>query len=405
MSQPITRFNILCLSAALVATALTAACKPTSTAETTPPPVDVKVVTVTARDTPVSFEYTGQTESSQTVEIRARVDGYLKKRSYQEGSLVDKGAPLFQIDPSQFTARVQGASAKLQQAEGKLLNAQQTVQRLRPLVTVEAVSQKDMDAAIAAEKDAMGEVASARADLSTAELNLGYPNLESPIRGQAGKASMAEGSFVSAGQSSLLTTVSALDPIFVNFNMSENEWLSYSEDMKKGTLRMPDQGAFDVQLILSNGRELPNRGKLNFSSELVDPQTGLYDIRASFSNRDLELSPGQYVRVRLLGASRPNALLVPQRAVMQGQKGKFVYVVGAGDKAEMRPLEVGVWVGNHWLVTAGLRSGERVVTDGMLKVQPGAVLKVAADLSENTPAAVAKPAASVPSQPAAKRTP
>lgn len=402
MSQPITRFNILCLSAALVATALTAACKPTSTAETTPPPVDVKVVTVTARDTPVSFEYTGQTESSQTVEIRARVDGYLKKRSYQEGSLVDKGAPLFQIDPSQFTARVQGASAKLQQAEGKLLNAQQTVQRLRPLVTVEAVSQKDMDAAIAAEKDAMGEVASARADLSTAELNLGYTNLVSPIRGQAGKASMAEGSFVSAGQSSLLTTVSALDPIFVNFNMSENEWLSYSEDMKKGTLRMPDQGAFDVQLILSNGRELPNRGKLNFSSELVDPQTGLYDIRASFSNRDLELSPGQYVRVRLLGASRPNALLVPQRAVMQGQKGKFVYVVGAGDKAEMRPLEVGVWVGNHWLVTAGLRSGERVVTDGMLKVQPGAVLKVAADLSENTPAAVAKPAASAPSQPASR---
>ena len=362
----------------------------------------MKVVTVNARDTPISFEYTGQTESSHTVEIRARVEGYLQKRFYKEGAVVERGARLFQIDPKQLTAKVQGASAKLQQAEGKWLSAQQTVQRLKPLVADEAVSQKDMDAAIATEKDAMSEVASARADLATAELNLGYTNLVSPIKGQAGKASVGEGSFVPAGQSSLLTTVSALDPIFVNFNMSENEWLSYSEDMKKGTLRLPAQSAFDVQLILANGRELPNRGKLNFASELVDPQTGLYDIRASFANRDMELSPGQYVRVRLLGGSRPNALLVPQRAVMQGQKGKFVYVVGAGDKAEVRPLEVGVWVGNHWLVTSGLKSGERVVTDGMLKVQPGAVLKVSEEISQRTPAPAATPAASAPSQPASR---
>ena len=404
MSQPVTRVNLVWLSAALVATTLTVACKPGSIAATAPPPVDVKVVTVTARDTPVSFEYTGQTESSHTIEIRARVEGYLQKRFYKEGALVERGAPLFQIDPRQLTAKVQGASAKLQQAEGKRLSAQQTVQRLKPLVADEAVSQKDMDTAIAAEKDASSEVASARADLSTAELNLGYTKLVSPIKGQAGKASVGEGSFVTAGQNSLLTTVSALDPIFVNFNMSENEWLSYSEDMKKGTLHLPDQGAFDVQLILSNGRELTTRGKLNFSSELVDPQTGLYDIRASFANRDMELSPGQYVRVRLLGASRPNALLVPQRAVMQGQKGKFVYVVGAGDKAEMRPLEVGVWVGNQWLVTAGLKSGERVVTDGMLKVQPGAVLKVSEDVSQRTPAPApaATRAGATPSQPASR---
>ena len=402
MSQPVARVNVISLSAALVAAALAVGCKPASTTATAPPAIDVKVVTVNARDTPISFEYTAQTESSHTVEIRARVEGYLQKRFYKEGAVVERGARLFQIDPKQLTAKVQGASAKLQQAEGKWLSAQQTVQRLKPLVADEAVSQKDMDAAIATEKDAMSEVASARADLATAELNLGYTNLVSPIKGQAGKASVGEGSFVPAGQSSLLTTVSALDPIFVNFNMSENEWLSYSEDMKKGTLRLPAQSAFDVQLILANGRELPNRGKLNFASELVDPQTGLYDIRASFANRDMELSPGQYVRVRLLGASRPNALLVPQRAVMQGQKGKFVYVVGAGDKAEVRPLEVGVWVGNQWLVTSGLKSGERVVTDGMLKVQPGAVLKVSEDISQRTPAPAATPAASAPSQPVSR---
>ncbi len=385
MSQSITQGNIFWLNGLLLAAAMGAGCKPADTAPPAPAPIEVRAVTVIANDTPVSFEYTGQTESSQTVEIRARVDGYLQKRLYKEGAIVERGAPLFQIDPKQLTAKVQGAGAKLQQAESKLLSAQQTLQRLKPLVAEEAVSQKDMDTAIAAEKEAMSEVSSARADLSTNELNLGYANLVSPIKGQAGKASMAEGSFVSGGQSSLLTTVSALDPIFVNFNMSENEWLSYSEDMKKGTLRMPEEGAFVVQLVLSNGRELPTRGKLNFSSELVDPQTGLYDIRASFSNRDMELSPGQYVRVRLLGASRPNALLVPQRAVMQGQKGKFVYVVGAGDKAEVRPLTVGEWVGNQWLVTAGLKSGERVVTDGMLKVQPGAVLKVSVDAQKSKP--------------------
>ena len=146
MSQPVTRVNLVWLSAALVATTLTAACKPGSIAATAPPPVDVRVVTVTARDTPVSFEYTGQTESSHTIEIRARVEGYLQKRFYKEGALVERGAPLFQIDPRQLTAKVQGASAKLQQAEGKRLSAQQTVQRLKPLVADEAVSQKDMDA-------------------------------------------------------------------------------------------------------------------------------------------------------------------------------------------------------------------------------------------------------------------
>ena len=402
MSLSVTRVNTSWLSAVLVTTALTFGCKPASMSVTPPPPVDVRAVTVTARDTPISFEYTGQTESSHTVEIRARVEGYLQKRFYKEGSLVQQGAPLFLIDPKQLTVKVQGATAKLQQAEGKLLSARQTVQRLKPLLADEAVSQKDMDEAITAEKTAVGDVASARAELSTAELNLGYTNLVSPIKGQAGKAIVGEGSFVSTGQTSLLTTVSALDPIFVNFNMSENEWLSYSEDMKKGTLRMPDQGAFDVQLILSNGRQLSTRGKLNFSSELVDPQTGLYDIRASFSNRDMELSPGQYVRVRLLGAIRPNALLVPQRSVMQGQKGKFVYVVGAGDKAEMRPLEVGAWIGDEWLVTAGLKSGERVVTDGMLKVQPGAVLKVNVDMPQGTQAPAAPQAASASPPPASR---
>ncbi|MEO5669879.1 MAG: efflux RND transporter periplasmic adaptor subunit [Ramlibacter sp.] len=403
MSHPFTRAHFLRLSSVLLATLLGVGCKPANITPAAAPPEDVKAVTVIAHDAPVIFEYMGQSESSHMVEIRARVDGYLQKKFYEEGSLVKEGAPLFQIDPKQLNATAQGARAALEQADSRLLNARQTVQRLKPLVAEEAVSLKDMDDAVAAEKSATAAVASAKADLSRVELELGYTKLVSPLAGLAGKANHSEGSYVSPGQNGLLTTVSALDPIFVNFNLSETEWLSYEEELKKGTLRFPSQGkVFDVQLILSNGTEFPTRGKLNFSSQTVDPQTGSYAVRAAFANHDLLLRPGQYVRVRLLGASRPGALLVPQRAVMQGQKGKFVYVVGAGEKAEMRPLELGQWVANQWLVTAGLKSGERVVTDGMLKVQPGEVLKVTADTSDGARASPATPSASAPSRPASR---
>jgi membrane fusion protein (multidrug efflux system) len=210
---------------------------------------------------------------------------------------------------------------------------------------------------------------------------------------------VSEGSYVNPAQNGLLTTVAQLDPIFVNFNLSENEWLSNAEELKKGTLRFPTgKSEFEVQLVLSSTMVLPTKGRLNFSSQTVDPATGSYAIRASFANPDLQLRPGQFVRVRLLGATRPKAILVPQRAILQGQKGKFVYVIGAGDKAEMRPVEVGDWVADQWVVTAGLKSGERVVLDGTLKVQPGAVLKVATA----APAALAASAASS-AQPAASR--
>lgn len=391
------------LPAVLLVTALLAGCHRGPATAPAIPPVDVSVVTVTAQDTPVQFEYAGQMESSRLVEIRARVDGYLQKRFYEEGSIVREGAPLFQIDPRALTATVQSARAMVQQNESRLLNTRQTVQRLRPLLADEAVSQKDMEDAQAAEKSAAAAVESSRADLARAEMELGYTRLVAPMTGLAGKASVSEGSYVNPAQNGLLTTVAQLDPIFVNFSLSENEWLRYADELKKGTLRFPTKGAgFEVQVALSETQVLPARGQLNFSSQTVDPQTGSYAIRASFPNPDLMLRPGQFVRVRLIGAVRPGALLVPQRAVMQGQKGKFVYVVAAGDKAELRPIEVGDWVADSWLVTSGLKSGERVVTEGMIKVQPGAVVKVNA--APPAAAASAAPAsAASASRPAASR--
>lgn len=382
---------------------LLAGCHPAQMTPPAPPPVDVTATTVTARDTPVTFEYVGQTESSRMVEIRARVDGYLQKRFYEEGALVREGAPLFQIDPRQLTATVQSARAMLQQNESRLVNARQTVDRLKPLVADEAVSLKDMEDAQAAEKSAAAAVESSRADLSRAEMELGYTKLVAPLSGLAGKATVSEGSYVNPAQNGLLTTVAQLDPIFVNFNLSENEWLTYAEELKKGTLRFPTGTAeFEVQLILSSTMVLPTKGKLNFSSQTVDPATGSYAIRASFANPDLLLRPGQFVRVRLLGATRPGAILVPQRAIMQGQKGKFVYVIGAGDKAEMRPVEVGDWAGDQWVVTSGLKSGERVVLDGTLKVQPGAVVKVTTAASPAAAASAAPGASAASAASAAK---
>lgn len=379
------------------------ACQPSTMTPPAPPPVEVTATTVIAKDTPVSFEYVGQTESSRMVEIRARVDGYLQRQFYEEGALVREGAPLFQMDPRQLAATAQSARAMLQQNESRLDNARQTVARLKPLVADEAISLKDMDDAVAAEKSAAAAVESSRANLSRAEMDLGYTKLVAPLNGLAGKANVSEGSYVNPGQNGLLTTVAQLDPIFVNFSLSENEWLNYAEELKKGTLRFPTGAAgFDVQLILSNTLTMPTQGKLNFSSQTVDPQTGSYAIRASFPNPDLLLRPGQFVRVRLLGASRPNALLVPQRAILQGQKGKFVYVIGKEDKAEMRPVEVGDWIGDQWLVSSGLKSGERVVLDGTLKVQPGALLKV----SPSPEAAVTPTATGVPpAKPAATSKP
>lgn len=352
------------------------------------PPLEVTTVAIAPRDVPISMQYVGQTESSRQVEIRARVDGYLTRKFYAEGTLVRQGDPLFQIDPKPFEVAADSAAAAVKDRENGLQNARQTVERMKLLVAENAVSRKDADDASAAEKSATAALAVSQADQARAAMNLSYARIASPVTGLAGRSSLAEGSYINPGTNGLLTTVAQADPIWVNFSVSEDEWLRFKEEARAGSLRFPKNLDFDVELILSDGRALPKHGKIDFAAPSVDTQTGTYAVRAAFPNADLAISPGQFVRVRLNGAVRPAAVLVPQRAVLQGQAGKFVYVVTAENKAEIRPVEVGDWHGDQWFVNSGLKAGERIVVGGIVKVQPGAPLKVVAE-----PAPAAPPAA------------
>lgn len=357
-------------------------------------PTEVTAVAVTPRDVPITLQYVGQTESSRLVEIRARVDGYLLKKFYNEGVVVRQGDPLFQIDPRPLQVVAESANAAVKDKENWAQNAKQTLDRLKLLVAENAVSRKDADDALAAEKSAGAALALAKADQSRAEMNLSYARITSPLTGLAGRSVLAEGSYVNPAANGLLTTVAQIDPIWVNFSISENEWQRFADESKRGTLRFPQNFDFDVEMILSDGRALPTHGKINFAAPSVDTQTGTYAIRAAFANADLGVRPGQFVRVRLNGAVRPAAILVPQRAVMQGQTGKFVYVVTKDNKAEIRPVEVGDWLGDEWFINSGLQGGEQIVVGGIVKVQPGTPLKiVAATAPTDAAKAPASPAA------------
>ena len=349
------------------------------------PPLEVTTVMLKPRDVPISLQYVGQTESSRAVEIRARVEGYLEKKLYREGVVVRQGAPLFQLESRPLQLAAESAEAVLLDKESLAQNARLTQERLKLLLAENAISKKDYDDAMVADRSAAAALASSRAEQARAKLNLSYARITSPLTGLVGRANLAEGSYINPASNGLLTTVAQVDPIWVNFSVSENEWLRYEREEKQGTLRFPKRLDFDVDMILSDGKSLTSGGKLNFSSPSIDTQTGAYAVRATFPNADLGVRPGQFVRVRLHGAVRPNAILVPQRSIMQGQTGKFVYVVDKDNKAEVRPVQVGDWNGDDWFITAGLKGDEQIVVGGIVKVQPGIPLQVnttAADASK-----------------------
>jgi membrane fusion protein (multidrug efflux system) len=339
------------------------------------PPVDVTAVTVTAKDTPVSFEFVGQTQSSREVEIRARVEGFLDKRLYTEGDLVRAGQPLFQIDTKPFNATLQSAKGQVAQQQAALDTAVANLNRIRPLAEQNAVSKKDLDDAIGAEQRARAAVFAAQGQLQTAQLNLGYATVFSPLTGLSSFAKLQEGSYLSPSNN-LLTSVSQLDPIWVNFSISENETNRYRDEVARNLLRLPGDSRFEVEVVLADGTIFPNRGEISFAEASFSKETGTFLVRAVLVNPKGQLRPGQFVRVRVLGSVRPNSILVPQRAVQQGAKSHFVWVVDKDGKAEQRPVEVGPWNGDDWFITEGLRTGEQVVVDGAIRVSPGATLKI-----------------------------
>jgi membrane fusion protein (multidrug efflux system) len=347
--------------------------------EKAPPaqPLQVTAVSVTPRDTPVSFEFVAQTESSREVEIRARVDGFLDKRLYTEGTMVRAGQPLFQMDRKPFEAALQSAEGQLEQQRAKLAVAEANLRRVRPLAARNAVSKKELDDAIGMERSSRAAVLAAEGEVRTARLNLGYTTIASPLRGLSSFAKKQEGSYLTAGEQGMLTTVSQVDPIWVNFSISENELLSYRDQIAKGRLKFPPEQKFEVEVVLADGSVFPKRGHISFAAPSFNSQTGTFLVRTELPNPEGKLRPGQFVRARVFGASRPAAMQLPQRAVQQGAKGHYVWVIGNDGKARQRVVEVGDWIGDDWFISDGLKPGERVVVDGAGRVTPTAPLNVA----------------------------
>jgi len=390
------RRSVLILSAALAAGCGKQEAPPA------PPPVEVTVLNIEPRDTPIVYEYVAQTQSPQEVNIVARVSGFLEKQAYTEGEIVKKGQLLFQMDQKPFIASVNEAQAGWDKAKAAHDTSLANLNRVKPLAAQNALSKKDLDDAIGSEQASAASLAAAKANLDTANLNLSYTTISSPLNGVSGAAQQKVGAYLSATNSQL-TTVSALNPMWVNFSVSENEISAFRDQIAKGLIIPPPGRNFAVEIVLVDGTVFPQTGKITFADPSFNPQTGTFLLRATFANPKGELRPNQYVRARLNGALRPKAILVPQAAVQQGSKGHFVWVVGKDGKAENRPVVPGDWFGDQWFINAGLIAGEQVVVGGALKLYAGAAVKAAP--YEAKPPAGAKgetPAAKPPAEQAAK---
>lgn len=364
---------------ACVALVLLAGCdKPP--AETARPPVEVTAVTIVPRDHPVEMEFVAETRSSRQVEIRARVEGFLEKRLYKEGELVQAGQKLFQMDRKPFEAALKSAKGQLAEREATLTAAEATLARVRPLAEKNALSKKNLDDTIAMVQAAQAAVFAAQGLVQTAQLNLSYTTIHSPLTGLSSFAKKHEGSYLSPGEGGLLTYVAQLDPIWVNFNISENQLLKYRSEVEQGLLKLPPLNRFQAEVTLADGSVFPQLGHIDFSEPSFSQETGTFLVRTQFDNPDGGLRPGQFVRVRLKGAIRPASILLPQRAVLQGAKGYYVWVIDDAGTAVRREVEIGDWQGDNWFINHGLLPGERVVVDGAIRLSPGRALD-ATDIS------------------------
>jgi membrane fusion protein (multidrug efflux system) len=344
-----------------------------------PAPLEVSIITVKPRDIEVSVEYIAQTQSSQAVNIQARVSGWLDKRVYTEGAVVKAGQVLFRMDQKPFQAQLDAAQAALQRNQAAMQVAKQNLDRTKPLAEKNALSQKDLDDATGQYEQSAAAVEQAKAQVTSAQLDLSYTIITSPVNGVSSYAVVADGTYLSP-QNSQLTTVSVLTPMWVNFSLSENEFLRIQNDIRDGRLKLPKDMNMVVEIVQPDGSIFPFTGKITFADPSYNAQTGTFLIRATVDNPKGVLRPNQYVRARLKGGVRPNAILVPQRAVQQGAKGHFAWVLNNQGKAEQRPLVVGDWYGDSWFVNEGLKPGEQLVVDGGQRLSPGAtVIVVQAD--------------------------
>ena len=290
------------------------------------PPAEVTVIKLEPKNLPASFEYVGQTTGSKEVEVRARVTGILEKKLFQEGGAVKAGQTLYVIDPRQLAAQTASLEAEVSRAQAQKAWAEREVARLKPLAERKAVGQKEADDAISNAEMMAAQLRTAEAKLQEVKINLGYTTVTAPITGLSSRSVKSEGSLVNANET-LLTVISQVDPMWIPFAISENEQLALNRAVSEGRLTLPKDNAYDVVVQLADGSTLDRKGRINFSDTRINPSTGTFEMRAEITNRDGLMKPGQFVRVRLQGARRNNAIAVPQVAVLDGAQGKFVYVV------------------------------------------------------------------------------
>lgn len=338
------------------------------------PVPEIGVVTVTLGSVPDEPEFIGQAEASRIVEIRSQVTGIIKDRYFQEGREIKKGDRLYRIDPVPFAAAVVSAAARVAQAEARLVQADQDLDRVKPLLAEQAVSQKDVDDAVAQQLAAKAALDAAKGDLVKAKFDLDNTIIVAPINGVIERTRVYEGRLVSA-QTDLMTVIHQIDPMYVVVNAPEAFLLKRQEDIASARIQHPGVYKLTGTLIFLNGRRYPDEGTLDLIDVGLRSDTGERPARVTFPNRAGVLIPGQFVSVRFHGVSRSNVVLVPQRAVQQGPKGPIVYVVGADNKVEIRDVKATDWLGTQWLVEEGLASGEQVVVDSVQRIIPGSVVK------------------------------
>ncbi|MEG0400905.1 MAG: efflux RND transporter periplasmic adaptor subunit [Hafnia sp.] len=337
---------------------------------------EVGVVTLKAEPLNVTTELPGRTSAYRIAEVRPQVGGIILKRNFVEGSDIKAGSSLYQIDPATYQAAYDSARGDLAKAEAAANIAHLTVNRYKTLVGTKYISQQEYDTAVADARQADAAVTAAKAAVETARINLAYTKVTSPISGRIGKSSVTEGALVTSNQANALATVQQLDPIYVDVTQSSNDFLRLKEELANGTLEQ-EGGKAKAELVLENGQVYAQKGSLEFSDVTVDESTGSITIRAVFPNPKGDLLPGMFVRARLDEGIKNNALLVPQQGVTRNPRGEAtVMLVGADNKVENRTVTAAQAIGDKWLVTDGLKSGDKVIVTGLQKVRPGVQVKV-----------------------------
>lgn len=363
------RFSLFVLPVILAA-AFIAGCAPGQSDKpaAAPPALPVTVIRAESTRAPLLIESVARAEGAREVEVRARVTGILEQRLYNEGDPVKAGQLLFRIDPAPFEIALSQANARLAEAQALDEQATRELQRLQGLVAERAISQKEFDDTRSAGAVSKAAVRSAEAGVREAQLNLSYTRVTAPVAGMTGRAQRSEGSLVNAGSDSLLTTIAQLNPIWIRFSLSDGDLLRLPGG------RAAARSLRNVELQLPDGSIYPQRGLINFSASRIDAELGTLEMRAEFANADGRILPGQFVRARVIVGEQDNVFLVPQSAVTQTENGPVLMLVGAESKVEPRPVTLGDWQGKNWVVTGGLKTGDQVIIDNLIKLRPGAAV-------------------------------